>query len=37
VPNCEIKDFPRRDHFGIERTAPREFAAAVADCFLKQQ
>jgi hypothetical protein len=27
------KDFPRLDHFGIERTAPREVAKAVGDYF----
>jgi hypothetical protein len=35
VPDCEIKEFPKLDHFGIERTAPREVAAAVAAYFLK--
>ncbi len=35
VPDCEVRVFPRLDHFGIERTAPREVAAAVADYFLK--
>jgi pimeloyl-ACP methyl ester carboxylesterase len=29
------KEFPRLDHFGIERTAPREVAKAVTDYFLK--
>ena len=28
------KEFPRLDHFGIERTAPREVARAVSDFFL---
>jgi hypothetical protein len=31
----ETKEFPRLDHFGIERTAPREVAKAVSDDFLK--
>lgn len=35
IPDCEVRVFPRLDHFGIERTAPREVAAAVADYFLK--
>lgn len=35
VPDCEIREFPKLDHFGIEKTAPREVAAAVADYFLK--
>lgn len=35
VPDCEIREFPGLDHFGIERKAPREVAAAVADYFQK--
>jgi hypothetical protein len=35
VPDCETRVFPKLDHFGIERTAPREVAAAVTDYFLK--
>jgi pimeloyl-ACP methyl ester carboxylesterase len=35
VPDCEVRSFPGLDHFGIERTAPREVATAVADYFLK--
>lgn len=31
----ETKEFPRLDHFGIERTAPREVAKAVSDYFLR--
>jgi pimeloyl-ACP methyl ester carboxylesterase len=37
LPYSETKVFPRLDHFGIERTAPREVAKAVSDYFLKQQ
>jgi pimeloyl-ACP methyl ester carboxylesterase len=35
LPHSETKEFPRLDHFGIERTAPREVAKAVTDYFLK--
>ncbi|MBI3673882.1 MAG: alpha/beta hydrolase [Rhizobiales bacterium] len=35
LPRSETKSFPRLDHFGIERTAPREVAKAVSDYFLK--
>jgi len=35
IPICETRAFPRLDHFGIERTAPREVAAAVTEYFLK--
>jgi pimeloyl-ACP methyl ester carboxylesterase len=35
LPCSETKKFPRLDHFGIERTAPREVAKAVGDYFLK--
>ena len=35
VPDCEVEAFPRLDHFGIERTAPRRVAAVVADHFLR--
>ena len=35
LPHSETKEFPRLDHFGIERTAPREVAEAVSDYFLK--
>jgi pimeloyl-ACP methyl ester carboxylesterase len=35
LPRSETKEFPRLDHFGIERTAPREVAKAVSDYFLK--
>jgi pimeloyl-ACP methyl ester carboxylesterase len=36
LPRAETKEFPRLDHFGIERTAPREVAKAVSDYFLKE-
>ncbi len=35
LPHSETKEFPKLDHFGIERTAPREVAKAVSDYFLK--
>jgi len=35
LPHSVTKEFPRLDHFGIERTAPREVAQAVTDFFLK--
>jgi pimeloyl-ACP methyl ester carboxylesterase len=35
LPHCEIMAFPLLDHFGIERTAPREVAKAVGDYFRK--
>jgi pimeloyl-ACP methyl ester carboxylesterase len=34
LPHSVTKEFPRLDHFGIERTAPREVAKAVSDYFL---
>ena len=36
LPRSETKEFPKLDHFGIERTAPREVAKAVGDYFLKK-
>jgi pimeloyl-ACP methyl ester carboxylesterase len=33
LPHSETKAFPRLDHFGIERTAPREVAKVVGDYF----
>ncbi len=36
LPHSETKEFPKLDHFGIERTAPREVAKAVSDYFLKE-
>lgn len=35
IPNAEIIEFPDLDHFGIERTAPREVARAVGAFFRK--
>jgi pimeloyl-ACP methyl ester carboxylesterase len=35
LPRSETKKFPKLDHFGIERTAPREVATAVGDFFLR--
>ena len=35
LPHSVTKQFPRLDHFGIERTAPREVAKAVSDYFLR--
>ena len=35
LPHSETKKFPNLDHFGIERTAPREVAKEVSDFFLK--
>ena len=35
LPHSETREFPKLDHFGIERTAPREVAKAVNDYFLK--
>jgi pimeloyl-ACP methyl ester carboxylesterase len=36
LPHAETKEFPKLDHFGIERTAPREVAKVVTDYFLKK-
>jgi hypothetical protein len=33
IPHIETKKFPKLDHFGIERTAPREIARAVSAYF----
>lgn len=35
IPQCETKVFPTLDHFGIERTAPKEVAKAIGDFFCK--
>ena len=35
LPHSVTKEFPRLDHFGIERTAPREVAKVVSDYFLR--
>jgi pimeloyl-ACP methyl ester carboxylesterase len=37
LPHSVTKEFPRLDHFGIERTAPREVAKVVSDYFRKWQ
>jgi pimeloyl-ACP methyl ester carboxylesterase len=34
LQHCETVCFPRLDHFGIERTAPRQVAGAVKEFFL---
>lgn len=36
ILNCETKVFPKLDHFGIERTAPKEVAKAIGEFFSKQ-
>jgi pimeloyl-ACP methyl ester carboxylesterase len=33
IPHIEVMEFPHLDHFGIERTAPREVARAVGEFF----
>ena len=35
LPQSETKEFPRLDHFGIDKKAPQEVAQAVSDYFLK--
>ena len=35
IRHCETKVFPKLDHFGIERTAPKEVAKAIGDFFSK--
>jgi pimeloyl-ACP methyl ester carboxylesterase len=35
LPHAVTKEFSQLDHFGIERTAPREVAKAVSDYFLR--
>ena len=35
IPHCETKVFPKLDHFGIERTAPKEVANTIGDFFSK--
>jgi pimeloyl-ACP methyl ester carboxylesterase len=35
LPHSVTKEFPRLDHFGIERTAPEEVAQVVSDYFLR--
>lgn len=36
LPRSETKEFPRLDHFGIDKKAPREVARAVSEYFLKE-
>lgn len=33
LPHSETKEFPNLDHFGIERTAPKEVAGVISDFF----
>jgi hypothetical protein len=35
LPRSETKEFPRLDHFGIDKKAPREVAKAVSEYLLK--
>jgi hypothetical protein len=35
IDQIDVMESPRLDHFGIERTAPREVAKAVSDYFLR--
>ena len=35
LPQSETKEFPRLDHFGIDKKAPQEVAKAVSEYFLK--
>lgn len=35
LPHSVTKEFPNLDHFGIEKTAPREVAKTVSDFFLR--
>jgi hypothetical protein len=35
LPGSETKEFPRLDHFGIDKKAPREVAKAVSEYLLK--
>jgi len=35
LPRSETKEFPKLDHFGIDKKAPQEVARAVSDYFLK--
>ena len=37
LPRSETKEFPKLDHFGIDKKAPREVAKAVSAYFLKVQ
>jgi hypothetical protein len=33
IPNCETRVFPKLDHFGIERTAPKDVARVIGEFF----
>ncbi len=35
LPHSEAKEFPKLDHFGIDKKAPREVARTVSEYFLK--
>ncbi len=37
IPQSETKEFPKLDHFGIDKKAPREVAKVVSAYFLKEQ
>jgi pimeloyl-ACP methyl ester carboxylesterase len=37
LPRSETQEFPKLDHFGIDKKAPREVAQAVSAYFLKEQ
>jgi pimeloyl-ACP methyl ester carboxylesterase len=37
LPRSETQDFPKLDHFGIDKKAPREVAKVVSAYFLKEQ
>lgn len=37
LPRSETQEFPKLDHFGIDKKAPREVARAVSTSFLKEQ
>jgi len=37
LPRSETREFPKLDHFGIDKKAPQEVARAVSAYFLKEQ
>ena len=37
LPRSETKGFPKLDHFGIDKRAPREVAGVVSEFFLKER
>lgn len=37
IPHCKAIEFPKLDHFGIERTAPAEVAKVIEDFFSKRE